>query len=70
MNLEQALDSIRNSRDFKQCTTEWHEIPPREAVLEAFPEWVDERLKHVLRGRGIEKLYSHQRASLEKLRTG
>ncbi len=70
MNLEQVLDSIGNSRDFMQCATEWHEIPPRDAVLEDFPDWVDDRLVQVLRQRRIEKLYSHQRASLEKLRTG
>jgi DEAD/DEAH box helicase domain-containing protein len=70
MNLEQVLDSLRNSRRFMDCVTEWHEIPPREAVLEEFPNWIDERLSNVLRARGIEKLYSHQRASLERLNAG
>ncbi len=70
MNLEQVLDSIRNSRKFMDCATEWHEIPPREPVLEDFPGWVDKRLIRALQGRGIEKLYSHQHASLQKLRSG
>jgi len=70
VNLEQVLDSIRNSRKFMGCATEWREIPPREATLEDFPDWIDERLRRVMRGRGIEKLYSHQRSSLERLGAG
>jgi len=70
VNLEQALDTLRGSREFMECATEWREIPPREAVLEEFPEWIDERLKRVLRGRGIQRLYSHQRTSLERLAAG
>ncbi len=53
-----------------QCVTEWREVPAREAVLEDFPDYIDERLKGVLRGRGIEKVYSHQRASLDRLKNG
>ncbi len=70
MNLEQVLDSVRSSRRFMDCATEWREIPPREAVLEDFPDWIDERICRVMRARGIERLYSHQRASLERLRAG
>ena len=70
MNLEQVLDRVRSSRKFMDCTTEWREIPPREASLEDFPGWVDDRLRRVLRGRGIERLYSHQYTSLERLRAG
>ena len=68
MNLEQVLDKIRSSRKFMDCATEWHEIAPREPVLEDFPDWLDERLVRVMRGRGIDKLYSHQYTSLERLR--
>ncbi len=70
MNLEQVLDSVRSSRDFAKCVTEWREIPPRAAVLEEFPDRVDERIRHVLRKRGIERLYSHQRSSLDRLEAG
>ena len=70
MNLEQVLDKIRSSRKFMDCATEWHEIPPREAVLEEFPDWLDDRLRRVMRGRGIDKLYSHQYTSLERLNGG
>ena len=70
MNLEQVLDKVRISRKFMDCATEWREIPPREASLEDFPGWVDDRLRRVLRGRGIERLYSHQYTSLERLRAG
>ncbi len=52
------------------CVTEWRELPPREAILEDFPKWTDERLKNVLRERGIGKLYSHQRSSLDRLKAG
>jgi DEAD/DEAH box helicase domain-containing protein len=70
MNLEQVLDKLRGSRKFMDCATEWQEIAPREPVLEAFPEWLDDRLVRVMRGRGIDKLYSHQYTSLERLRSG
>jgi DEAD/DEAH box helicase domain-containing protein len=53
-----------------QCVTEWREVPAREPALEDFPEYIDERLTRVLRGRGIEKLYSHQRSSLDRLKDG
>lgn len=70
VNLDQVLDSVRSSRNFMQCVSEWREIPPREALLEEFPEWVHPRLRQALEKRGIEKLYSHQRASLERLNAG
>jgi len=70
LNLEQALESLRSSKDFIRCTTEWREIPPLEAVLEGFPEWIDERLRQVLHKRGIRDLYSHQRSSLDQLKNG
>ena len=43
MNLEQVLEGVRSSGDFMKCATEWREIPPREAVLEDFPDWTGER---------------------------
>ena len=53
-----------------RCTTEWREIPPMEAVLEGFPEWIDKRLIRVFHERGIRNLYSHQRSSLDRLKNG
>lgn len=53
-----------------QCVTEWREVPAHEPALEDFPEYIDERLTRVLRGRGIGKLYSHQRSSLDRLKNG
>jgi len=53
-----------------RCVTEWREIPPREAALEQLPDWVDNRLRTVLRKRGIEQLFSHQRAALDLLDAG
>ncbi|RJP24257.1 MAG: DEAD/DEAH box helicase [Candidatus Abyssobacteria bacterium SURF_5] len=70
MNLEQVLDTLKDSPRFMQCVTEWREIPPREAVLEDFPSRIDDRLQKVLRTRGIEKLYSHQRTALDRLEDG
>jgi DEAD/DEAH box helicase domain-containing protein len=70
MNLEQALDSLRSSHKFMHCVNEWREIPPREAMLEEFPAWIDDRLTKILRTRGIDRLYSHQRTALDRLEAG
>jgi DEAD/DEAH box helicase domain-containing protein len=39
-------------------------LPPRAAEYAAFPDGVDERLRQVLAGRGIEQLYTHQAAAV------
>lgn len=43
----------------------YHYIPPRDPQLLPFPEALDNGLGRVLRARGIEQLYSHQREAFD-----
>ncbi len=45
-------------------------LPAREARLEPLPEALPERLKEILKDRGITALYSHQAAALRLARAG
>jgi DEAD/DEAH box helicase domain-containing protein len=48
----------------------YHYIPSREPVLADFPSGLHPAVQRVLEGRGIAKLYSHQRQSFEIVRSG
>src|SRR5262245_10322266 len=48
----------------------YHHIPPREPRLVDFQLDVDARLRHALKQRGIEKLYSHQADAFDLTRSG
>src|SRR5215471_38689 len=48
----------------------YHHIPPREPRLVDFPPALDARLRHALKQRGIEKLYSHQADAFDLTRSG
>ena len=45
-------------------------LPARAAEYAPFPEGLDARLRDVLRGRGIEQLYTHQAAAIEHALAG
>jgi DEAD/DEAH box helicase domain-containing protein len=47
-------------RDADPIVTAAHRLPAVKAVFAAYPEGTDERLISALRGRGIERLYTHQ----------
>ncbi len=45
-------------------------LPAREGQYAELPAKLDERIRQALRGRGIERLYSHQAASFEAVNAG
>ncbi|MDO4828035.1 MAG: DEAD/DEAH box helicase [Clostridia bacterium] len=45
--------------------TEWRVLPAREAKYAPFPDELDARIVQVLKARGIERLYTHQRQALD-----
>lgn len=45
--------------------TEWRVLPAREAKYAPFPRELDARIVQVLKARGIERLYTHQRQALD-----
>ena len=69
-SLEQILDTLEHDPAFAELVTHWERLPAKPARFAPFPEWLDGRVAHALRRRGIEQLYTHQAAALERTRAG
>jgi DEAD/DEAH box helicase domain-containing protein len=73
--LDAALERL-GGRDLDRPDTPDHHVtavrrlPAVAARLTPFPEALDTRLKHALRSRGIEQLYTHQAATIEHALAG
>jgi len=65
MTTAQFIEQLKNDPGFMQNVTCWRTIPAREAVYAPFPERLDPRIIDVLAGRGITRLYSHQRQAVD-----
>jgi DEAD/DEAH box helicase domain-containing protein len=70
MKLIQLLDKLKTSPEFSSNITHWHVSPRREGKYAEFPSAMDDRIKKVLYGMGINKLYSHQAEAFEMARSG
>lgn len=70
MNLEQLIDSLKASPAFMENVTRWETIPARPARLAAFPPQIDARIPAMLKTRGVEALYTHQRQAVEAILRG
>ncbi len=70
MNLEQLIDSLRASPAFMQNVTHWETVPAKPARLAPFPEGIDPRIPAVLRARGVQSLYTHQRQAIDAVLRG
>ena len=60
MNLSQYIETLKRDSGFMANVSCWHEIPPRPARYEPFPDAIDARIVEVLKKRGVNALYSHQ----------
>ena len=60
MNVDQLISRLKNDSSFMECVTEWRTLPATEGRYMPLPDAMDERLKQVLRDRGIHRLYTHQ----------
>jgi len=60
MNLDQLIGRLKTDRSFMDCVTEWRTLPASEGDYAPLPETMDERIKQVLRAKGIYRLYTHQ----------
>jgi len=65
-SLSEFLGELKQS----ESVSRYHYIPPREPRLLEIPSTLDARVRRVLEGRGILKLYSHQLESFEFARAG
>jgi len=70
MNLEQVIDYLYRSPEFRSQVGLWEKIPAREARFGPFPERLDPRLLDALRKRGIHNLYTHQSETIEQVLSG
>lgn len=65
MTLSEFVRTLRDDPRFMENVTEWRVLPAREAKYAPFPEDLDARIVQVLKARGIERLYTHQRQALD-----
>ena len=68
--LTDLLESLRGDPEFMASVTHWEVIAPRPASFADFPGDLDQRIAASLRDAGIERLYTHQRASYAHVRNG
>lgn len=64
MNVDQLAEKLRRDNLFMENVVRWEELPAREARYGDYPAGLDERLRPVLRQRGVQQLYSHQAHSI------
>ena len=64
MNVDQLAEKLRRDSLFMENVVRWEELPAREARYGDYPAGLDERLRPVLRQRGVQQLYSHQAHSI------
>ncbi len=70
MNLAQLLEQLKADDRFTRQVTRWQVLPPEPAHFAPFPDFLDSRLVEVMRGRGVEELYSHQAESVKLAANG
>ncbi|MEW5974434.1 MAG: DEAD/DEAH box helicase [Acidobacteriota bacterium] len=64
------VEELRRNRNAQECVTHVEHIPARDAILADFPDGLNPLVREVLRQRGIERLYCHQAAAIEKVVAG
>ena len=70
MNLSQYIETLKRDSGFMANVSCWHEIPPRPARYEPFPDAIDARIVEVLKKRGVNALYSHQHQAVSAALAG
>ena len=65
VTLSEFVRALRDDPRFMENVTEWRVLPAREAKYAPFPQELDARIVQVLKARGIERLYTHQRQALD-----
>ena len=70
MKLSQVLTQMQATPDLRDHVTAWKVTPSTAGSFVDFPPSVDPRLVDVLRQRGIERLFTHQREAIEAVHKG
>ncbi len=64
MPLSDVLGNLRMRENWRDQLVAWKDIPPRPPVYADFPPSTPDVLVRSLKGRGVERLYSHQAEAL------
>ncbi|MDH4208550.1 MAG: DEAD/DEAH box helicase, partial [Anaerolineae bacterium] len=70
MNLRQVLTQMQATTELREHVTAWKVTEATAGSFVDFPSSVDPRLVDVLRQRGIERLFTHQREAIEAVHKG
>ncbi len=70
MNLAQLIDTLKADTQFMDCVTHWQVQEAQPAQYAPYPDQVDERIREVLRKRGVESLYTHQAQAVQMAQDG
>ncbi|MFT4512120.1 MAG: DEAD/DEAH box helicase domain-containing protein [Planctomycetota bacterium] len=71
MDLSTFVQRLRaNAEDGPGTVDAVHQVEPRPACMQSFPDWLHPCLKDALRARGILELFSHQRECADLLHEG
>jgi DEAD/DEAH box helicase domain-containing protein len=62
-NLQELLNDLKVTDEFKDNIVHWHTIEEKEAKTEELPEDIHPALRSALERRGISRLYTHQRSA-------
>ncbi|MFO7814222.1 MAG: DEAD/DEAH box helicase [Halanaerobiales bacterium] len=65
MNIQQMKSSLLNRSKFMNRVTSWKEIEACEGEYVNLPNKLNKRIKKVLKDKGIDKLYSHQKKAYD-----
>lgn len=68
-DIDQILTDLTTGKG-SDVITQHVAIPPREARLEDFPDWLSPKLAEALQATGIDRLYRHQRLAVDAVRRG
>ena len=69
MNISQFVEYLRGSATWRASIVAWRVMPGREARYAPFPS-VEPALVEALRGRGVDRLYTHQAEAFQHAREG
>ncbi len=64
------IEQMLTDPELVNCFSRVERLPPKEAEYAELPPSLDSRLATALRGRGVERLYSHQREAWDMARAG
>ncbi len=63
--VETIVATLKSNPELRERIVHWNEIPARASSLRELPAGLDPRLAQLLKNRGLEQLYSHQREAID-----